>query len=77
MDISFMIYVILANNLPYLMNVQYVGHVHLSFLVMEIIMTHGVVEKNKRLTEKNQENPVENHPDVGNRPDVVNIKKIE
>ena len=33
-------------------------------------MTRGVVEKNKRLTGKNQENPVGSRPDVGNRPDV-------
>jgi hypothetical protein len=44
---------------------------------MEITMTHGVVEKNKRLTGKNQENLVENHPDVENRLDAENIKKIE
>jgi hypothetical protein len=38
-----------------------------------------VVEKNKRVTGKNQEShpDVENHPDVGNRPDVEDIKKIE
>jgi hypothetical protein len=32
--------------------------------------THKVVEKNKRLTGKNQENPVGSRPDVENHPDV-------
>jgi hypothetical protein len=38
---------------------------------MEITMTHGVVEKNKKVNGKNQES----RPDVENRPDVGNIKK--
>ena len=57
-----------------LLNVLYVGSRHLSIVVMEITMTSGVVEKNKRLTAKSQEKPVENHPDVGNRPDVEKIE---
>jgi hypothetical protein len=40
---------------------------------MEITMTHEVVEKNKKVTGKNQES----HPDVENRLDAENIKKIE
>jgi hypothetical protein len=33
------------------------------------------VEKNKKVNGKNQEKPVENCPDVENRPEVGNIKK--
>ena len=48
-----------------------------SSVVAEITMTHGMVEKNKKVTGKNQEShpDVENRHDVENRPDVGNIKK--
>ena len=77
MDISFISLILVK--LGTLLYVRYVGSGNPSFLVMEITMTRGVVEKNKRLTGKNQERhpDVENHPDVGNRPDVEDIKKIE
>jgi hypothetical protein len=58
-----------------LFHVRYVGSRHLSIIVVEITMTYGVVEKNKKVTAKSQENPVENHHDVENRPDVGKLKK--
>jgi hypothetical protein len=48
-----------------------------SSVVVEITMTSLLVEKNKKVTGKNQENPVENCPETENCPEVENCPEAD